>query len=110
MASSFDYDAPDPDVTPVVDAIRAHYQLPELSQQEKESRRIYYEIRRGEQAWLAEQRRIERERQQAEAEATARHEAALERAEANRKARLQRSAEIERQTRELELRDLRSKV
>jgi hypothetical protein len=43
-------------------------------------------------------------------ESAARAEHVAEIAEANRKQRLERSAEIERKTREIELRDLRSKV
>jgi hypothetical protein len=40
----FDYDAPDIDATHVVDAIRAHYRLPELTPEQKFQRQIDREI------------------------------------------------------------------
>jgi len=57
-----------------------------------------------------EERAAEYRERQLEAEADARAEAAAEQPERNRQARLKRSAEIERQTREIELRDLRRQV
>jgi hypothetical protein len=108
---AFDYEnSPDVDAIPVADAIRAHYRLPELSPEQQQQRRLDHEIFRQEQAWRDEQRRLEHQQRQDEADAIARHEQALALAEANRRARLERAAEIERQAREIELRDLRMKV
>jgi len=112
MATEFDLNSPDvPD-----DVIRSIANemsgggLKPLSDQE----RLEWEAWRAQQleqrALADERRRLEHEERRAEAEAQALHEAALERAELNRKQRLQRSADIERQTRELELRDLQSRV
>jgi hypothetical protein len=62
---------------------------------------------REEQNFLAQERRLERERQQDEADAVARHEAALEQQEANRKRTLERQEQISRQVRDREIADLR---
>ena len=51
--------------------------------------------------------RIERERQEAEAELIARQEASAALAESNRKARLEREERISREVRDREIRDLR---
>jgi len=105
---AFDYEAEtEIDVLSVADAIRSDYRLAPLTDEQKVQRRIEIEAWREEQAFLAEERCIERECQQAEAEAAARHEQALALAEQNRKARLERQEAISRQTREREITDLR---
>jgi cell wall assembly regulator SMI1 len=81
--------------------------LAPLTDEQKQQRRIEIEAWREEQAWAAEQRRSEREQLAAEAEAIARHEADLERAETNRRMRLERQAQIEKATNQRELADLR---
>ena len=103
----FDYDADTPDekIRAVVAEISGTPLKP-LSEYERLQRQLW----RDEQAFLAEQRRAERERLEAQRAEAERAEAAIERAEANRKARIERAAEIERQTREIELRDLQSRV
>jgi Asp-tRNA(Asn)/Glu-tRNA(Gln) amidotransferase A subunit family amidase len=104
----FDYEAnTEVDVSSVADAIRSSHRLAPLTDQQKLQRRIQQEIHREEQAWKAEQRRAERERRKQEAEATARYEAAVALSEQNRKRRLEREAEISRQVRDREIRDLR---
>ena len=113
MATEFDYNSPDVSATAVADvvaAITSAGKLPPLSDEEREIRRLEKEAYRRECRRRDEERRIDRERQQAEAEAIARAELAAEIAERNRKQRLERAAEIERQTREIELRDLRMRV
>jgi hypothetical protein len=112
MGIDFDHtaEAPADAVLSVADAIRSSCRLAPLTEEQKLLRRAEMEVWHEEQQRLAEQRRADRERQRAEVEAIARAEVAAEIAESNRKARLQRSAEIERQARELELRDLRMRV
>jgi hypothetical protein len=111
LLAGFDYQAETKTdaVLSVADAIRSSHRLAPLTDEQKLQRQIEIEAWREEQAFLAAKRRFEYEQRQAEAEAIARHEAAIERAEVNRKARLERSAEIERQTREIELRDLQTR-
>jgi hypothetical protein len=113
MDSSFDYNSPsvpDTAVADVVADIISAGKLPPLSDAEKEQRRIDREIYRWECQQRDEQRRIEYEERQAEAEAVARAEQAAEIAEANRKARLERQEQIARQVREREMADLQFKV
>jgi hypothetical protein len=90
--ASFDYDAQTDvaAVSSVADAIRDSHRLVPLTEEQKLQRRLEIEAWQEEQAFLAAESRLERERQQDEAEAIARHEAALEIQEANRKARLER--------------------
>jgi hypothetical protein len=105
----FDYDSPSVPASAIADVVReiqsAGKLLP-LSDAEREQRRIAIELYRWECRQREEERRLERDRQQAEAEAVARQEAALEIAEANRKARLERQEQIARETRNREIRDL----
>jgi hypothetical protein len=82
---AFDYtvtDTPD-DVVRAIANEMSDGGLKPLSDEERLERQIW----REEQAFLAQERLIERERQQAEIEAAARHEQALALAEDNRRAR-----------------------
>jgi hypothetical protein len=106
----FDYDSPavpDTTVADVVAAIRSDGKLPSLSDEERGLRRLERELYRLECDQRREQRRVERERREQEAEALTRAVEAAEIAEANRKRRIERDAEISRQTRDREIRDLR---
>jgi hypothetical protein len=106
---AFDYtatDTPDEVIRAVVAEMR-DADLKPISEDERLKRQLW----RDEQAWLAEQRRIERERQRErqrdEAEAIARHEAALEQAEQNRALRLAQQERDKERQREREFLDLR---
>ena len=106
-----EFDAPSPEaVASVADEIRGHGKLAPLSDEEREQRRMEQQIWHERQAWLAEKRRTDWERQQAEAEEVARREQAAIANETARKARLARNAEIDRQVRQREMADLRMKV
>jgi hypothetical protein len=105
----FDYSAtsaPD-DVVRSVAAEMTGGGLKPLTDDERIERKIW----REEQAWLAEQRDMDRRQRQAEqaaeAEAMARHEAALEQAERNRVTRLEHQAQIALDANRRELADLR---
>jgi hypothetical protein len=113
MAIEFDYDSPsipDKAVADVVADISSRGQLPPLSDEEREQRRIANELYRWECQQREEERAFEYQQRQAEAESAARHEAALELAEANRKARLERQAQIDKAVREREISDLHFKA
>src|SRR5262249_26910730 len=97
-------------VADVVASIVNHGKLPPLSDEEKERRRIEHEIYRWQCQQRDEEQAFERERREAEKAEAASAELAAEIAERNRKQRLERTAEIEPQTREIELRDLRMRV
>jgi hypothetical protein len=84
---AFNFDSPDVDVAPVIDAIRAQYQLPKLTPEQQQQRQIEREIWREEQARQSEQRRADREHQRAEAIAAANREAAIAAEQARQKAR-----------------------
>jgi hypothetical protein len=103
---TFDYDQPTSDPVPVIDAIRASYRLPELTLAQKEQRRIEIEDWQEEQRWRAEDRRAERERQQAIADEIARSEQAAELAEANRARRLQQQERDRERQREQQITQL----
>jgi len=106
-----EFDTPSPEaVASVADEIAGHGKLPPLSDEQRAQRRMEQQIWAEQQAWLAEKRRIDWERQQAELADIARREQAAINAEANRKARLARNAEIDRQVRQREMADLRMKV
>jgi hypothetical protein len=90
LLAGFDYRAEtEADVVlSVADSIRSANRLAPVTDEQKLQRRIEIEAWNEQQAFLAEERRFEYEQRQAEIEAVARHEAALEQQEANRKARL----------------------
>jgi hypothetical protein len=88
------------DVASVADSIRSSCRLKPLTDQLKLRRQLEQEIWREEQAFLAEQRRAERERRQQEAEAIARHEAATALAERNRQLRLEQEKRNQERQRE----------
>lgn len=92
---TFDYEADTPAdaVLSVADSIRSSCRLPPLTEKQKEQRRVEIEDHQELERWRAEDRRAERERQQAETEAIARQEAAAEIAEHNRLRRLQQQRE-----------------
>jgi hypothetical protein len=107
--TTFNYsqtDTPD-DVVRAVAAEMSGRELKPLSDQERLERELW----REEQALVAKQRRFEYEQRQAEqaaeAEAVARHEAALEQAERNRVARLELQERQRERQRESEILDLR---
>ena len=107
---AFDFDSPsvpDTAVADVVADITSHGQLPPLSDEERHERWLNNQLYLAECREREEQRAFEYRQQQAEAESIARHEAALEQAEANRKARLERQEQIARQVREREIAELR---
>jgi hypothetical protein len=113
LASSFDYDQPDVPATALADVVaemKGHGIAPQLSPEEREQRWLANEAWREQCRQRDEQRRVEYQQEQAAKEALAERERAAVVAEANRKARQERAAEIERKGRELELRDLRRKV
>jgi Asp-tRNA(Asn)/Glu-tRNA(Gln) amidotransferase A subunit family amidase len=103
---AFDYtaiaDTPD-GVVRAVAAEMSDSRLKPLSDQERLERAHW----RKEQALLAKKLSAERERHEQERDAIARAEEAAEIAAANRKRRLEREAEISRQVRDREIRDLR---
>jgi hypothetical protein len=110
MDIEFDYNAPDvPDsaVADVVASIVNHGKPPPLSDEDREIRRLEKEAYRWECRRRDEERRIERERREAERAEAASAELAAEIAESNRKARLQRQEQIDRETQRRELADLR---
>jgi len=86
MASDFNYDSPEVDPIAVADAIRCHYRLPELSQEEREQRRIENELYRWECQQRGEQRAFEYQQQQAAEAEAARREAAIAAEQARQKA------------------------
>jgi hypothetical protein len=107
---AFDYEAPDVPATAVADVvadISSAGKPPPLSDKEREQRRIENELYRWQCQQRAEERAFEYQQRQQEAESLARHEAAIEQAEANRKARLERQEQISRQVRDREIANLR---
>jgi Skp family chaperone for outer membrane proteins len=98
------------DVSAVSDAIRAGYRLPELTEEQKVQRKLEQEIWRWDQKQRDEGQRLEDLRRRTIADQQARNEAQIAAAEAARKARLERSAEIDRKTKEIELANLRREV
>jgi len=110
MDSSFDYDSPSVPATTVADIaaqITSAGSLRELTEEELEQRRIANELYRWQCQQREEERAFEYQQRQAEAESIARHEAALEQAEHNRKLRLERQEQIARQVQQREIADLR---
>ena len=69
-------DTPDDVVAAVADAIRATHAIRPLSEEERAQRELDNQLWREEQRWHVEQRRLERERAQAEAAEAARREKA----------------------------------
>jgi hypothetical protein len=116
MASSFDYsaDTPTDAVASVADSIRSSHRLAPLTEEQKLQRMIEMDAFRQEQSWAEAERRAERERIDAEAEAVARHEAAIELAARNRAVRERAQqdylARQERQQRSNDLAALRSEA
>jgi hypothetical protein len=109
----FDYDSPsvpDTAVADVVAAIRSHGQLPPLSDEGREQRRIANELYRRKCQQREEQRAFEYRERQAEGEAIARAEQAAEIAEANRKRTLERQAQIDKAANQSALADLQFRV
>jgi hypothetical protein len=106
-----EFETTDPEaVAAVADEIRGHGKLPPLSDEEREQRALEKRIWHEQQQWLAERRRMERERHEAELADTARREQAAIATETARKARLARQAEIDRQVRQRDMADLRMRV
>jgi hypothetical protein len=110
MGIEFDYNAPDVPATAIADvvaAIKSHGKLLPLSAEEQERRRLDREWHNLQCRWREEERAVERERREAEQAEAASAELAAEIAESNRKARLQRQEQIDRETQRRELADLR---
>jgi hypothetical protein len=106
VVMTFDYHNTDTDpavVLSVADAIRSNYCLAPLTDGEREQRRLQNELHRWGRLQREEQRRAQRERQQQEQEAIARQEAAAERAEANRRLRLEQLERDKERQREQQL-------